>query len=177
VRAAAETDERTIRQCDLQAQDIIASDAVLQATLSARVGRDVAAQRAIGAAGRIRRIKQPKLFHCVLELLGDDTCLHDRHKVAGVDLLDPIHAFHREGNAAASGNAAAHVAVARAAWRYWNLVFIGEAQNRCHRSGAARQGDGVRQGGGHPLIAGVLTAGGGAEVNLASGQQFLQPRE
>ena len=62
--------DRAVRQHDLQAEDVIASDAVFEAARAAGVGDDVAADRIVGPAGRVGRDNNsPLLLDGVLELL------------------------------------------------------------------------------------------------------------
>ena len=117
VRAPAEAQHRAVGEDDLQAEHVIAGDAVLEAARAAGVGDDVAANRIVRPAGRVRRIEEPLLLDCLLEFLRVNAGLDHRHKVGGVDFLDPVHARQRKHDAAADGHAAADVAVARAARR------------------------------------------------------------
>ena len=123
----AQADDIAIGEDDLEPEHIIAGDAVFQAARSAGVRSEVAADEVVGAAGGVRRIKEPAFFHGELELFGDDGGLDDGHKVAPVDLEQAVEAFQGEHDAAAHGDAAAHIAVPGATGRDGDAVAGGEA--------------------------------------------------
>jgi len=58
VGAAPDADERAIRQCNLQAEDIRAGNAVFEATGASRVGGDVTAKGAVLVALGVGRVKK-----------------------------------------------------------------------------------------------------------------------
>ena len=138
--ASAQLDDGAAGQDDFQTEDKIAGDAVFEAARAAGVGGDVAADAAIGAAGRIGRIVKALLFHRFLQGLQDDAGLDDRDKIAGVDFLDAVHAGQGEDNAAARRDASADVAEARPARGDGDAVAAGKAQEQRDRirRGAAK---------------------------------------
>ncbi len=128
------------------------------------------------AAGGVGRIKQIQFLDGVLKLLRDDGRLDDGDEIFRVDLQNPVHAFERENNSAANGNAAADVAVAAAARGHGDFIFVGEAQNRRDGFGGAGQGDGVGLVRGEPFVAGIIFQGVGVKDDFA-GQDFFEPEQ
>ena len=173
VRAPAQSQHSAVREDHLQAEHVIAGDAVLEAARAAGVGDDVAANRIVRPAGRVRRIEEPQLFDCLLELLRINAGLNHRHKVGGVDFLDPVHARQRKHDAAADGHAAADVAMSRATRGDRDFVAVGKAQDGRNGLGAARQHHHVGRVRGEPLVAGVFGQNRGGETDLARRQHSL----
>ena len=177
MRAAAESRNGAIRQHHLQPQDIIARDAIFQAARPAGIGSNVPAEGTVGAAGGIGRIKQSRLFYRILERFGDHPCLNHSHKIARMDLLNPIHPLQRKNDSPADGHTPADVAITRTTRGHGNSMLVGETQQRGNRGGAPREGDRFGWEGGHPLVTGILEATGGLQQEFPSGRQFLQPGE
>src|SRR5262249_10731610 len=94
---AAGADDRTVRQHDLQPEDVIDGDAVLQRVWPAGVSRAVAADGARRLARRVRRKMVTLRLHELRQLQVDDALA-----VADVDLMAFLHAPQREDHAAAA---------------------------------------------------------------------------
>ena len=86
----------------VQAEDLVAGDAVLHGPHAARVGGHVAAQAGAGLA-REHRVHEPVGFGRHIELLEGDAGLHDGDLVLRVYLDDRVHPFERHHHAVGSG--------------------------------------------------------------------------
>src|SRR5258706_39320 len=82
--------DRTTDHTTSEPKQLSARHSLLRAARSAGIGRDVASDRAIGAAGGVRRIKEPLLFDRFLKRGRDPSRFDDRHEIVRVDLLDSI---------------------------------------------------------------------------------------
>ena len=91
--ARASPSSATIREHNLQAKDVIASDTVFQAARPARVGGNVASEAGVGTAGRVGRIVEALSFNRGLELCRHHTGLDHADKVSPVNLLDAVHSL------------------------------------------------------------------------------------
>jgi hypothetical protein len=110
-------------QRNLEAEDVLARDAVLERTRAARVGRRVPADRAELERCGIGRIEQPLLLDRALQRAGDHAGLHDTDEVRGIDLEDLRHLLGRENDAAGERKTSAAHARASAARRDRHLVL------------------------------------------------------
>jgi hypothetical protein len=174
--AAAAAQHLAAHQRDLEAEDVLAGDAVLERARPAGVGRRVAADRAELERRRVRRIEHALGLDRLLQPAGDHAGLDDRHQVAGVDLLDPHHALGRQHDAAVHRQRAAAHAAARAARRDRHLALEADPQHgggllggldehRALRREELRQRALVATVVVEPLVAGA-DHGGGAELAI-----------
>ena len=110
---AAGADDLARRQHGLESEHVLLRDAVLERARPARALGDVAADRRLPQAGRIRRIEQADALDGVLQVAGDHVRLDDREQVRLVDLEDAVHPLEAEDDAAAHRHRAAGVARCR----------------------------------------------------------------
>ena len=127
MRAAAEPSDRAVGEHDFKAQDIVAGHSILEAARAAGVGGNISAEGAIGAAGRVRRIKEANFFDCILQILGFDSGLDNGNKIAAVNFLNLLHALERNDDAAADGHATADVTIAGPARGNGDSMLVGKA--------------------------------------------------
>src|ERR1700744_2161639 len=142
--ATTEADDGAIGKDDLQAQNVVAGDAIFEAARSSGIGGDVAAKRIVGATGRIRGIEQPALFHDGLKFGGIDERLDNGDKVGWVDFQNFVQSLQRKGDAAMHGDSPANITMSAAAGGDRNLMPVGKAQYGGHRLSGTGQGHGVR---------------------------------
>ena len=100
---AAGLDDRAVGHDELDAPDVVDRHAVLERVRPARVGRDVAADRAGRLAGRVGGVMEARAGQRPGEPDVDDARLDDRVAVAGVDLEDPLHPGQADHHPAADG--------------------------------------------------------------------------
>ena len=81
---------------DFEAEDEVARHAVADDAVAAGIGRDVAADGAAAARAEVEREHEAVLLDPLLDLLQRRTGLRDRDAGRSVDLLDRIHALHRQ---------------------------------------------------------------------------------
>ena len=91
MRAAAEPNDCAIGQNHFQAKHIITRDTIFKTSRTARVGGNIATNKALCATSWIGRVEQTLFLDCILQFLSDDAGLNDRDKIALVNLLDPVH--------------------------------------------------------------------------------------
>ena len=90
VRPATELHDGAAGQDSFEAENVIASDSVFEATRPAGIGSDISANKTFRAAGGVRRVIEPALFNGVLEVFGDDTRLNDRYEIGGIDFFNAV---------------------------------------------------------------------------------------
>ena len=100
---AAGLERRAVGQDQLDALDVVDRHAVLERVRPARVGRDVAADRAGGLARRVGRVVEARAGEGPREPDVDDARLDDRVAVAEVDLEDALHPGQADHHPAADG--------------------------------------------------------------------------
>ena len=175
-RAAAGADQRAVGERDLQAEHVVAGDAVLQAARAAGIGGDVAAERAFLEAGRVGRIKKSELERQGLEFTGDDARLHHGHTVRGRNFQHAIHAREGDDDAAPARHAAADVAATRSARGDGNLARVREFQQRRDLLRAAGKSNGLRERPGEPRIARVGLQEAASDAMTPRGKSAVRAR-
>jgi len=126
VATTTELCDRAVRQHNLESKHVIARHAVLETARAAGVGGDVAADAAVGAAGRVGRIIQPLGLGGTLQLSRDDARLNHGDEVVPADFPDALHFGQAQRNAATHRDAAADVALPRTARGHRNAMPVGE---------------------------------------------------
>ena len=170
----AELRDRAVRQHNLESKHVIARHAVLEAARATGVGGDVAADAAVGAAGRVGRIIQPLGLGGVLQLGRNDAGLNDGNEVAPADFADALHLGQTQRDAAAHRHAAANVAEPGAARGHRDAMPVGKLENLRNHLGAAGEGHRVGRVCGEPLVAGVPLKRSFVRAKRALGQAALQ---
>ena len=150
-RAPPEPDDLAGAGDDLEAEHVVAGDAVLEAADAAGVGGDVAADRRPGGAGRVRRVPEAVLGAGRPQPVVDDARLDDGEALDGVDLEDPVHGVERDDDAAGHRVRAAGEAGAGAAGDDRDAVRGAEPHGGGDVLGAHRPHDRRRDHVGGPL--------------------------
>jgi hypothetical protein len=95
VHTAAGPQHFPIRQHYLKPNHVITGYAVLQATRTASVCCDVAANRAILHARRVRRIKQFLRFSRRFQVGRDYARFDNRDRIGKINFIDAVHPYQR----------------------------------------------------------------------------------
>ena len=114
---AAGADDLARAQHGLDAEHLVAGDAVLHRPHATRVGGHVATE-AGAVLAREDGIDEPVGGGGPVELVEGHAGLHDRHVVLGVDLDDRVHPLEADEDAAVTGDAPAREAGAAAPYRH-----------------------------------------------------------
>jgi hypothetical protein len=141
LRPSPHPHQRAVGEGDLQAEHVVARHAILQAARSARVRRDVAAERTFLQARRVGRIKQTELARLRLEFPGDHARLHHAHAVDRIDLEHLVHPRERDDDPAPLRHASADVAAPRAPRRDGDFAPVGKAEQLRDILRLAREND------------------------------------
>ena len=163
---AAELRDAAVGQDDGEAEHVVAGDAVLDAAEAARVGGDVAADRAGRHARRVGRVPEAVGGDPLPEVVVDDAGLHHRVALVGVHLEHGGHPLQGQHDAARRRVRAAREPAARTARDDRDAEARGDPHRRddvVHRAG---QDDGSR-----------LAERGPLGVVVAVPQQCLRIRE
>ena len=83
-----------------QCQHVVATGAVLHRARTAGIAGEVAADRAVARAGRVRRPEQSVRFERRLQVAVEHAGFDDRTAVARTDIENAVHAFERHHHAA-----------------------------------------------------------------------------
>ncbi len=179
---AAEREDRPARNHDAQSRDVPAGRAVAGGARAAGVLRDVAADRAGTARGRVRRIEEACRLGRILQRLRHDARLDDREEIVPVELEDPVHGAEVERDAALGRQRSARKAGPGALGRHREPQLArGREQRRpprtptgaAPRSRAGRAGPRSRRGNARPATprrnAGFPRGGGGRALRPAGG--------
>ncbi len=144
---AAGADDLAVGEDDLEAEDRVAGLAVLDAAQAAGVRAEVAADRALLVARRIRGVEQPLRGDGRLERGVDDPRLGHDEQVRPVDLEDAVHPGEGDRQRPVDPGRSAGQSRPGAAWDDRHAVSRGEAHELGDLGGLGRQGDGERQAG------------------------------
>lgn len=150
----AELDQLTIRQDDLDPEDMIDSDAVLERVRSPGVRRHIAADRTGPLRGGVGGVMISGPFEPLREVNIHHTGLHDRVPVAEIDLFDLPHAGQADHHTAADGERSAGETRAGTAGDKGNLVLVAELDRFDDLAGGGGKDDDVR----NPLLDHVTIA-------------------
>ena len=143
--SAAGADDPSIGHHDLQRQDRVAGDAVLHAAQAARIGADVAADRADLVARRIRGVEEALGRHRRLQGGIKHARLDDRHQVVPIDLQDAVHAAQHERQRTVDPGRAAGQPRPLTPRDDRHAVLGRQPHDRAHLSGRLGQRDGERK--------------------------------
>lgn len=111
----AEPEHLAVGEDDLHAHDVVAGDAVFEATEAAGIFRDVATDGGDFHGAGVGGVEEAGGGGGGFDFLGDDATFGVEGEVAGVDFEDAVHADEAEDDAALDGEAAAGEAGAGAA--------------------------------------------------------------
>ena len=121
---------RAVGQHHLQAQHLLTHHAVLQHTVAARIGGDIAANLAAAACAQVHAKHHAGFHSRFLHRLQCGTSLHRHQHGAGVDVFDGVHALHGNGNATLHGHGRAGQPRQAALRHNGNAMLMTQAQ-RC----------------------------------------------
>ena len=113
----------------LKSEHVVAGDAVFEAAGTAGIGGDVAAEAALFEGSGIGRVEPAFFTGCGLQMGGDDTGLHDRDAVVGVEFEDLIQGHQVERDAAMQRHRPADIPDPRPLRCHGDAVGIGVAQD------------------------------------------------
>ncbi len=172
---AAGPDDVAVREHRLEAQHLVAGDAVFHGPHAAGVGGDVAAERRAVLTG-IHGIDEPQGRERGVELVEAHAGTHDGDVVFRVDLDDPIHALEGEHDPVGERRAGAREAGSRAPGRDRHPQLVADAHDGRDLVGRTRPHDGQRPygGGRQRFVVGVIVADRVAEREVRRSERVEQ---
>ena len=145
-QAAIEIEQVAVAVHELEPADPLARVAVADHADAARVGRDVAADRARAARSEVHRVGEAALGRRVLQALQREARLHRQRAVDRIEVEHAVHAFEADHELAARGDRAARQAGAPARRHQADPVRARPVHDRLHLFVAVGQRDRERRG-------------------------------
>ena len=139
--APAAANDLSRRQHRLDAEHVVARDAVLQRAQTARALRDVPADGRDGLAARVRREQEALRGRRLRQLDRAHARLADRDELRVADLLDLAHPRQHEHDAAAVRDRPGAQIRARPAWNDRDPPLVGDAEHPGDLLGRRREHD------------------------------------